>query len=167
MKQGKNIALALVCAMISTSFTLDHEYYVSVGEMILTEHHFDVKIRLFSDDLEYTLTKENGAPIDVLNSPEASELTANYLHEHFKLYDQNGKAISFQLVSLDGDPDAMVAHLETSDVSDVTEVQVFNDILIDYFTDQINILKVGSGEARRSFRFDKDLTIQQIPAPQS
>lgn len=165
MKQSKNIALALGCAIICASFTNEHEYYVSVGEMVLNadSEHLEIAMQLFTDDLEYALEQSEEIQIDVLNDDDADEFIENYIESHFAIWSQDGKKVDYDLKGVEGDANAVIVYLESDDVDTGQKIQVQHKVLMDYFPHQINILKVGLGDNRLSYRFDADQQLQQIP----
>lgn len=164
MKQWKTITLIFVCALISTAFSYDHEYYVSVGEMSLNSdsEHLEMAMQLFTDDLEFALEQSEDIQIDVLNDDDAEDVVTKYIESHFTIWSADGKKVKYKLKGIEGDANAVIVFLESDDIDAGQKIQVQHSVLMDYFPQQINILKVGLGDDRLSYRFDVDQKLQQI-----
>ncbi|KAB2808082.1 DUF6702 family protein [Phaeocystidibacter luteus] len=165
MKQWKTIALALGCATLFSSFTAKHEYYVSVGEMSLnpTTNQLEIGLRIFTDDLEYALERAGHPGLDVLNDETSAEHVSEYVLDHFRIWNEDGREIKLFYLGLEGDADGVFVYLETKVKSGLPEeVQVRHAILMESFPDQINILHYSHPDIPTSLRFDAEEPTQTL-----
>lgn len=164
MKQWAINVLLVGLLILQSSFGSKHEYYISFGEMKLNPqtHHLEMSVRMFSDDLEFALKKQYGLPVDVLEHENSEEIIAEYVKEHFQIWNSNGQLMEYIFMGIEGDPNEVTVYLETKDASLQNEIEVKNALLLSDFPGQINILKVGEGESRRSYRFDVDTPLNRV-----
>ncbi|NVK28453.1 MAG: hypothetical protein HWE14_10445 [Flavobacteriia bacterium] len=165
MKQWKTIALALGCATLFSSFTLKHEYYVSVGEMSLnpTSNQLEIAIRIFTDDLEYALAQAGHEGLDVVNDPSSAEHVSDYILEKFRLWNDEGREINLFYVGMEGDAEGVFVYLETKVKNGLpNEVQIRHAVLMESFPAQINILHYSHPDNPTSLRFDAEEPTQTL-----
>lgn len=163
MKQRRTIALALGCALMSSSFSAEHEYYVSVGEMRLNSEtlHLEITQKVFTDDLEYALEMMGHPGVDVLNDEVDEELSA-YLEHHFAVWSASGELLELRFLGREGDADAIYLFLESTDKIQSQKLQIKHEVLMEVFPAQINILHVGDEDNRLSYQFTEDSKVQQV-----
>ncbi len=166
MKQCKTITLILGILLTMSSFTAKHEYYVSVGEMSLnpSTKQLEIALRVFTDDLEYALSREGHEGVDVLNDSNASSVVAEYVKDNFLLFDPDMNRVYPFFVGLEGDADGVYLFLETRSKYPIqwNELIIRHEILMDHFPDQINIIHYSDPHEPASYRFDYENPQQEI-----
>lgn len=164
MKQWKTIALMLGCAFVFSSFTAEHEYYVSVGEMRLNleTEQLEFALRIFSDDLEYALSQEGHPGVDILNDPEAEAWVADYVLDNFEISSADNRAIQLHFAGMEGDADAVFVYLKSEGSIIPMSIRIRHAILMDHFPDQVNILHYSNPERPSSYRFSDESDVENI-----
>jgi hypothetical protein len=118
-------------------------------------------MRVFMDDLEVTLRKEFRYPeLDILHPREATldEMMEAYLKTHFKLsLDDKPQTTTF--IGHEQEGDAFVFFIEVSNVKKWQTIKVQNDIIMEIYPDQSNLVHVTMNETVRSLRLTR--TLQQ------
>lgn len=139
-----------------------HDIHVSLCEVRWNEESgaFEVSIKIFIDDLERALVKE-GAPGLFIGTPKevtsANDIIAGYLEKHFSIVlDDVRLAPEFLGKEVSEDFLAVWCYVEfPAMVSQRKKCTLSNDILLDLFEDQRNIMDI------RMSKNHKDYTIFQ------
>jgi hypothetical protein len=139
-----------------TAFSL-HPYYMSVTEFEYkpAEKEVQVSCKIFTDDLEEALKKENKRKVDILNSAakkENEQLLNSYLEQHLRLQ-LDGKPVVLKMIGFEQEGEAVWIYLVTTNTPAFKSAVVFNDLLYSYREDQLNIIHFKNKGERRSHRF--------------
>jgi hypothetical protein len=137
-----------------------HPIHVSVTELNYDEKEkqLEITMRLFTDDLEQTLRKSIGiSDLDIMESDttRVDQLMKSYLKEHFTVSLDNRQQTLVYL-GHERDGDAMVFYIEVTKVKKWNSVSIKNDVLMDRFGDQSNLVNCYVGETVKSLRLTKD-----------
>ena len=142
----------LVFSSVSFS-TTEHEYHLSNTEVRYNEQESALQIttRIFIDDLEETLGNEGHQGLFLCTEREpihADSLVQEYLNQNL-LISVDGDLISLDYLGKEISDDliAVWCYLEVPDVSPKELIEVENNVLLETFDDQKNIvnLKTDSG----------------------
>lgn len=148
-----------------------HPFHVSVCTIYYSEEEKSLQIthKIFADDLEITLnnagyrTPDNGY-IDVLNPTDREFLDATiekYLRAHFSIT-LNGKESSLQYLGYEQEDLALWCYMEISGVEKLDVLDLKYTVLLEQFTDQINLVHVNYKGAIKSLRLDHDQESENI-----
>lgn len=142
--------------------SLFHPFYVSVFTIDQEKDakNLEISCRIFFDDLEDALEKEQHMAIDLVK-PDNKEKTDRYLAEYFKKnlrIQANGKVLSLQYLGYSIEDDAAWCFLEASDVGTIREMTVLNSVLYTSHDKQSNIMHVTIGGVRKSTKLDNPKT---------
>ena len=129
-------------------FGFKHDYHLSkcMVEYSTPDKAVQVSIQLFIDDLEEALRLEGHDRLALCTSkeaPDAETYLEEYLNKHFIIkvngekqkYNYLGKEISEDLLSL-------WCYLEVEGIQDIISLGVSNDLLMEAYPDQQNIVSV-------------------------
>lgn len=141
-------------------FLTIHPIHVSVTELTYDEKEkqLEITMRVFTDDLEQAVRKSTGiADLDIIDSETAKvdELMRSYLKDHFSVSLDNRQQI-LSYLGHEHDGDAMVFYIEVAKVKRWTSVSIKNDVLMEVFADQSNLINCYVGETVKSLRLTKD-----------
>ena len=127
---------------------VQHDYHLSkcLIEYSVPDQAIQVSLQIFLDDLEEALRREGHDKLALCTPKEAADADTyfeQYLNKHFILkidgesrtYNYLGKEISEDLLSL-------WCYLEIEGVSQIRSLGVTNDILMETYDDQQNIVQV-------------------------
>lgn len=143
-----------------------HPLHVSVTEIEMDhkEKRLEIMMRVFMDDLEVTLRqKYQIADLDVLNpkGKTLDQMMEEYLKLHFKIsLDNKGQVMKYLGHEKEGD--AFIFYIEVDKVKKWTTIQIQNDIIMEMYDDQSNIVHVTSNEIVRSLRLTTRRSIDQL-----
>ena len=135
----------------SSSF---HEFHLSNTEVRynISERSIQITSRIFIDDLEDALGKQGHHSLFLCTEKEsenAESLVENYLKNNL-LISLDGNTLDFTYLGKEISDDliAVWCYMEILDVNPKETIEVENNVLLDTFADQKNIVnvKVDSGE---------------------
>ena len=143
-----------------------HPLHVSVTEIEMDEKdkRLEIMMRVFADDLELTLRQNLGQPdLDILGMTDLDrdDVISLYLKDHFKIQ-LDGKAQKANYLGHEQDDLAFVFYIETPNVQKWKSIQIQNDIIMETYADQSNLVHVTVGETVRSLRLTKDKPVDKL-----
>jgi hypothetical protein len=146
--------------------TLFHPLHVSVTEIEMndTEKRLQIMMRVFMDDLEVTLRKEFRYPeLDILDPKEATlnQMMGTYLSTHFKISLDN-KPQTIKYLGHEQEGDAFIFFIEVANVRKWKTIQVQNDIIMEVYNDQSNLVHVTVKETVRSLRLTRNIPVDKL-----
>lgn len=135
-----------------------HPIHVSITEAEFDEERRAIEIshRIFIDDLEKEIEEESGIKSVSFSREEKSWIDTElqkYLKRHFQL-SLNGKQLESRYLGYELENDAIYIFVEYLKVRKFKSVQVKNDILLNMYDDQVNLLHFKWKKETRSLRFD-------------
>lgn len=144
--------------ILASSF---HPLHVSVTEIEMNDasKRLEIMMRVFIDDLEVTLRKELRHPeLDILNPKEATldEMMSTYLKAHLKISLDNKSQVT-KYLGHEQEGDAIIFYLEVNNVKKWQTIQILNDIIMEVYKDQSNLVHVTMNETVRSLRLIRTL----------
>ncbi|MFT6358642.1 MAG: hypothetical protein ACJAYJ_002868 [Saprospiraceae bacterium] len=132
-----------------------------------TDSTLQISMSLTLDDLEKAL-EEAGAPrLQLCTGKEhekGTELMYNYLRANFEI-EVNGKPVSYGWIGkeLNEDMEGVWIYLEITEVSDLKEIKVKNQVLIEELNDQKNIVQIKGPKAKQGyFMFRKGHLVDRV-----
>ena len=141
--------------------TNNHETYISISEIrILKKGKIELSLELVAHDFEYVYKKQNLKKIKSVYKGELEYYDNNLLREfifnHYSISEKNNKIdlkIIGNEINLDG---ILIIYMEGNCKKNLKELTVFNDLLVNWFPNQQNIVNL-SGELKSSFTFNKNI----------
>ncbi|MBL0741597.1 DUF6702 family protein [Chryseolinea lacunae] len=143
-----------------------HPLHVSVTEIEMDEKEkrLEIMMRVFADDLETSLREDLKQPAFDIEKPDATALDAivgSYLKKHFTLtLDNKAHAPKYLGHELEGD--AYIFYIEVTGVKKWKTIQVRNDIIMEAFDDQSNLVHVTVRGTVRSLRLTKSVPADKL-----
>ncbi|MBC7891498.1 MAG: hypothetical protein H7Y12_04720, partial [Sphingobacteriaceae bacterium] len=135
-----------------------HDFHTSLTEIQVNakEKTLEVTLRVFTDDLEKVLTKAAaGQKIHLVVNDRHDPSIDRYVKEHFLLTNAKGERKALRYLGKEFESDATWIYLEIPFAEALTGAKLQNDILLDLFDDQTNLVNLlGTGE-RKSFIFNQ------------
>jgi hypothetical protein len=138
-----------------------HPIHASVTEINFSEKDNALQItsRIFVDDLEQSIRNKRKEPeLDILlpkNGISTHDLVVEYLKEHFKVK-LDGKLQKLKLLGHEKEDAAIVCYIEIEKVKKFKAIEVFDDILMDLYEDQSNLVHVTYKGPIKSVRLTQD-----------
>lgn len=151
MKFHKSLLLLFIIPLLSFA---PHKYYLSLTDIQFNEDKksLEIIINVFMDDIEFALNQDHKINLQLTTSQElenSDQYFEKYLKDklHFKLQDQE---LSFTYLGKEYEGDLVYFYLEIPDVSAPQPLEVHNQILLQHFEDQQNVVKLKVGKKRKS-----------------
>lgn len=132
-----------------------HKYYLSVTDIAYDQDEKSVQMitRLFYDDLEAVLQERYDETI-VVDATANQEKLDVYLNKYLQkklVITINGEEREFQFLGKEYEDDYVVCYMEITDVESVNAFVVDNQLLMDLFPDQKNMVHTTIGNNKKSF----------------
>ncbi|MGQ3678330.1 DUF6702 family protein [Tenacibaculum discolor] len=155
----KKVIILLLVLPLLLSFTL-HKYYVALTEIEYREDTQSVQMimNVFMDDIELAINKDYNTNLQIATKnelPSINEYFYKYLKAHFKI-NINDDEKAYKFIGKEYDGDIVYFYLEIENVSLPRTIKVENDILVDYFPDQQNLVKATVKKERKSLFLSSD-----------
>lgn len=131
-----------------------HPLHVSNTEIAFNNKQKSVEIvcKLFTDDFEDALRKQNKTKIDLTAAglhKEMDVVIKKYMESHLQIKINNQKGV-LSYIGYEIDREAVKVYLEIENVKPFDKLNIDNRILCDYFDDQMNIVHVELFGKRKS-----------------
>jgi len=158
--------MSYLSALYLAGASLVHPMHVSVTEIEMDEKdtRLEIMMRVFIDDLELTLKEDFKDPsLDILNPSKLTvdQMMTTYLGVHFNIMLDDKKQI-IKYLGHEKDNEAFVFYLEVSKVKKWKSIQVQNDIITEFYSDQSNLVHVTYVETVRSLRLTRSNPIDKL-----
>ena len=143
-----------------------HPIHVSVTEIEMDEKdkRLEIMMRVFADDLELTLRNSFGQPdLDILSLPKdgVDKIVSTYLKDRFKISLDN-KLQRNNYLGHELDDLAFIFYIEVPKVGKWKTIRIQNDIIMETYDDQSNLVHVTLGETVRSLRLTKSNPVDNL-----
>ncbi len=170
----KGIALALVIILLflssfsspfSPSSPFFHPFHTSLTQMQYDAQRqtFEVSVRVFTDDFETALTKENGGkPVRLNNGQKQDKLIEQYIRKHFAVANADRKPTPITYVGYEQEADAQWVYLEMPYISKAQNVFIKQDLFIDLFPDQVNLVTIQLNQVKKTVVFRNNQPVQAV-----
>ncbi|MFC0185262.1 hypothetical protein SAMN04515674_10323 [Pseudarcicella hirudinis] len=159
----------LLCLLILGSFIFfsfkKHAFHTSLTEMNYNarEKNIEISIRIFTDDLEKVLSLENGNQKFIIENNDKNDgFVEKYIRKHFNLINSKNQKKPYNYIGKEESKDATWIYLEMPVNESVSGSKIQNDVLMDIFEDQVNIINLSWQGDKKSFIFNQKKKIQDI-----
>jgi len=143
-----------------------HKFYMSIYQINYAPEKKMLQItsRIFIDDLNKALEKKYNKKSFVGTDKETVEdvnSLKKYLSNTFSIkVDGKSKIINYLSKEMDGD--VVICYFNCRDISKMSTMEISNSVLIDWMTEQQNIVHVTVFGAKKSFLFTDSSTKQLL-----
>ena len=155
MKHFKKGLIVLILPLMA--FGVAHKFYVGVTNVdyYAKEDALQITSRLFIDDTEQALEERYGIKT-LLATPDEVPEANGYIEKYYRakfLVKINGAQVPYKFLGKKFDNDIMVCYLEIPRVGleQVTNIEVQNELLMDIFEEQKNIVHFKIKDHKKSF----------------
>jgi hypothetical protein len=129
-----------------------HPFFVSVieAEYFKKENMVGISCKIFTDDLENSLKKSSGQPVDIINGDKNSN--RQKMMAFFPKYVKvkiNNKAYNYEVLGYEIDKDAAFVFLEIKNTGEPKQFEINTDLLYDLDKSQVNLIHfIKNGERK-------------------
>ena len=156
LKKAKILILPLAM-LLFLSFSSAHKFYVSVTNIVYSEEDsaFQITSRVFIDDLDKLLLERDGIEAKLATQKE-SKIAEEYIEKYFRskfVVELDGKVVPYNFLGKRYDADVVICYLEIPNVklSELKSMTIQNEVLIDLFDEQQNVVHVKWNGNKKSF----------------
>jgi hypothetical protein len=163
--QLREITFCLLALFCLTSSRPAHPVHTSVTQMQFNaaEKTFEVSLRVFTDDLEEALAKENNNQrVRLTDKDTNGPLVERYIRKHFGLTNANRQRKPYRYIGKEQEVDATWIYIEVPYTEPVQGSTLQQSLLMDQFDDQINLVNVTYLNEKKTFLFKKSTTQQVV-----
>ena len=143
-----------------TAFSV-HKYHVALYQInyAAEKKMLQVTSRIHIDDLQKALEKKYNKKIYLVNENNSSEelLLKEYVSNRFFIK-VNGQLKSLNFLSKEIDGDELICYWNIRGISKINTLEVNNTLLIEYISDQQNMINVTVSGEKKSFLLTNSLT---------
>lgn len=152
--------LAVVAFVAFSSFAMVHKFYVSVTQIDYNEpkKRIEISTRIFTDDLEKALNEVYAEKLNLatkLETPQAKEKVVSYIKSHLKI-DVNNKEKELIYLGSEYEDNLIICYFKIDYSKKIGTFEVFNDILINKFSEQQNIVHTNIHTHKKSVLLTRD-----------
>ena len=127
-----------------------HPFFVSVieAEYFKKENIVGISCKIFTDDLENSLKKSSGQPVDIINGDKNSnrQKMMAFFPKHVKVK-INNRAYNYEVLGYEIDKDAAFVFLEIRNSGEPKQFEINTDLLYDMDKSQVNLIHfIKNGE---------------------
>ncbi|WP_299678001.1 DUF6702 family protein [uncultured Tenacibaculum sp.] len=150
--------LILFIGISFLSFT-DHKYYIALTEIEHnpTNNSVEMIMNVFVDDIEKAINTDYDTDLQLNTKKEhqnTNSYLTKYLKNHFKI-SINEKQVEYNFIGKEYDGNIVYFYLEIENINEVKSIEVKNDVLVQYFSDQQNLIKAKVNGDRKSLFLTK------------
>jgi hypothetical protein len=135
-----------------------HPFYIAVTEINLntSDKTLEVSCKMFADDLEQIIEKNNHAQLDIASDRDKASFNKYlpaYVKSHLGLT-IDGKAANLFYIGFEKEKESAYCYFQVENISSVKKLDVFDSLLQDFTSEQINIIHVTVNGKRQSTKLD-------------
>ncbi len=142
---------------IHSPFTI-HAFHTSITQIEYNPKtkSYEVSMRIFTDDLEAALDAANQKKgIKIINGDKNDAILAAYLNQHFNIYLPQNQKVKYKYIGKENEDLATWVYLEITDEPFATSTKIQQNVLMELFDDQVNIVNFKKSETKKSLLFNK------------
>ncbi|MDA0193782.1 MAG: hypothetical protein O2951_01830 [Bacteroidetes bacterium] len=163
------IAIKLFTEIIGLILINLHPFHVSISEMAYNQEKktIEISVRMFLDDLELTLAEKHAESINVLDpnqKPKLDKWVEDYLEENLKIW-VNDYQTEYDYLGSEIEGLALWTFIEISNVDQLRLIGIENNIMLEKFEDQIQLVHFSKEDQVRSLKLYKDHSYGMIEEP--
>jgi hypothetical protein len=148
----------MISFLLSSFFALIHPFFVSVIDMKhnIKDKTIEISTKVFVDDLEAILKKNNNKTFDLSNTTLKSEtnaFVAKYLQSKLQLT-INGKPQTIKYIGYEIQKESVWIYAEVEDVTTLKKLSINCSLLYDYQEKQMNIFNIKANGGEKNYKLD-------------
>ncbi|QJD81275.1 hypothetical protein HH216_07130 [Spirosoma rhododendri] len=126
------------------------------------ERGFELSIRVFTDDLEKALSETAGAKVHLSNDKKDDPLIEKYVRAHVAYMTPQRQPKALTYVGHEEEADANWIYLEMPYTEPFRGGVMKQNILMDLFDDQVNMVNVSYQGQKKTFVFRQKNPVQDV-----
>ncbi|KAA9340791.1 DUF6702 family protein [Adhaeribacter soli] len=133
-----------------------HPYHVSIAEVSYNpkSQALEIAIKVFTDDLEKTLSDAAKKPVTLQQSPDVKSQLAAYLKKTFQVEINAKQVLPQKFLGFETEDDAQWLYLEIPvKPEQLKQLTLRNKVLFETFEDQMNLMNVTMNGQKKTLLF--------------
>ena len=133
-----------------------HDFHTSLTEMRYNAKSktFEISLRVFTDDLQKVLSASNqNKKFLVENNDKNDSFVEMYVNKHFVVINPKNQKLIINYIGKEKEGEATWIYLEMPVNEPIKGSKIQNDVLVDMFDDQTNIVNVFVNNEKKSYLF--------------
>ena len=157
------LGIGLMLLVLSASRS-GHEFHASVTQMQYdpAEKTFEISIRVFTDDFEKALSQESSTAIRLGPDSKSDAIIEKYIRSRFAYITPQKQSKAIIYVGHEVEADANWIYLEMPHAEPFRGGLLKQNVLMELFDDQVNMVNVKYQQEKKTFVFRKNQPIQTI-----
>lgn len=134
-----------------------HDFHTSLTEMRYNTKSktFEISLRVFTDDLEKVLSATNqNKKFLVENNDKNDPIVETYIKKHFVVTNPKNQKLVINYIGKEKEGEATWIYLEMPVNESINGSKIQNNVLIDMFEDQTNILNIFVQNQKKSYLYN-------------
>lgn len=153
--------------LVVSPFLMAHPLHVSVCEIEYDRESAALEIiqRIFIDDLELEIRRDRNEPTLDLFEPPNDLTTDQLINDYLKTklsFEVNDEPVTFHYLGHEIEGPALVSYIEIENVKSLKSIKAKNEILTNFYEDQINIVHITVGGHTRSLKLEPGKTYGEV-----
>jgi hypothetical protein len=149
----KVICIAII--LIAFGPLMAHAIHISYGEGKLNDHIFSVKVTFNKSDFMEALKNKKGSPFINFTNKEFDDLKKSYLNEHLIVSNNDSKRLATEILGNQEDDASIWFIIKFISPVKINFLNIHYDVLVNEFSDQMNLLNIKSQSGDMSKIFSK------------
>lgn len=152
-----NASLRLPNQKASISFNKLHAFHTSITEMRYNAKGktVEISLRVFSDDLEKALSANHQNKKFVLEINDKNDpFVEQYIRKHFIITNPKNQNRNYQYIGKEKEGEAIWIYLEMPLNESLKGSKIQNDVLMEFFDDQTNIVNIFINTDKKSYLYN-------------
>jgi len=161
------LRILLVFCFLNTNWSPKHDFHTSLTEINFNPKtgSLELSVRVFTDDLELTLTNFNKGKLVKIEDPEAmvDPLIEQYIRKNLALISPDKEVKFGKFYGKEKEADATWIYLEIFDCKQLKNFTIYNTIMQEMFEDQTNLVNIIYPSQKKTIVFDSETKVSSWP----
>ncbi|MDP1812919.1 MAG: hypothetical protein Q8K92_00555 [Leadbetterella sp.] len=161
------LRILLIFCFLNTNWSPKHDFHTSLTEINFNPKtgSLELSVRVFTDDLELTLTNFNKGKLVKIEDPEATvdPLIEQYIRKNLALISPDKEVKFGKFYGKEKEADATWIYLEIFDCKQLKNFTLYNTIMQEMFEDQTNLVNIIYPSQKKTIVFDSETKVSPWP----
>ena len=161
------LRILFILCFLNTNWSPKHDFHTSLTEINFNPKtgSLELSVRVFTDDLELTLTNFNKGKLVKIEDPEATvdPLIEQYIRKNLALISPDKDVKFGKFYGKEKEADATWIYLVIFDCKQVKNFTLYNTIMQEMFEDQTNLVNIIYPSQKKTIVFDSETKVSSWP----
>lgn len=161
------LRILLLLCFFNVNTGSKHDFHTSITEINYNPKSgsLELSVRVFTDDLELTLTNLNKGKLVKIEDSEntVDPLIEQYIRKNLALVSPEKDVKFGKFYGKEKEADATWLYLEIFDCKQIKNYTIYNNIMQEMFSDQTNLVNIIFGNQKKTIVFDSKTKISLWP----